>query len=58
MELAKLIDYIPAISVLGAMIFILQTKCDKIFDKGNKTSNILILIGAFFVYYDHYSPFI
>ncbi|MFP3764610.1 hypothetical protein [Prevotella intermedia] len=47
MELAKLIDYIPAISVLGAMIFILQTKCDKIFDKGNKTSNILILIGAF-----------
>lgn len=51
MELAKLIDYIPAIIVLLAVmiltIFIFKTQGDKIFGKESMTPNILIPIGGF-----------
>ncbi len=50
MELTKLIDYIPAIIVLVAVmiliIFVFKTQGDKIFDKESKTQNILIFIGG------------
>lgn len=51
MDLTKLIDFIPAIliliSVMTIAIIILQKQGDKLFDKENKTSNILILITGF-----------
>ena len=50
MELTKLIDYIPAIIVLVAVmiliIFVFKTQGNKIFDKESKTQNILIFIGG------------
>ena len=50
MELTKLIDYIPAIIVLVAVmiliIFVFKTQGDKIFDKESKIQNILIFIGG------------
>lgn len=50
MELTKLIDYIPAIIVLVAVmiliIFVFKTQGDKIFDKESKPQNILIFIGG------------
>ena len=50
MELTKLIDYIPAIIVLVAVmiliIFVFKTQGDTLFDKESKTQNILIFIGG------------